>query len=133
MGDRRDGWLKVGDDMYARGSRLEWLAIRAGLHVVWFAHLGRRPVLGPPLPLHPGTTAASLLPPGELQRAVRAGEPVGQRHDLRWEPAAGRRARVLRLVPPAALGLAAVSVVSARSVARHLLRVRTGRPGRVGT
>jgi len=133
VGDRRDGWLKVADDTFARGTRLEWLAIRAGLHVVRFAHLGRRPVLGPPLPLRPGTTPFSLLSPEEKHRAALAGEPVGERHDLHWQRVAGRRGQLLRCVPPAALGLAAVSAASAGTLARHLRRARvpTGRPGRL--
>lgn len=115
VGDRRDGWLKVGDDTFVRGNRLEWLAIRAGLHAVRFAHLGRRPVLGPAHPVHRGAT------------------PSERRHDVHWEPVAGPRGRLLRCVPPAALGLAAVSAVSAARLARHLRRTRVhpGRPGRL--
>lgn len=99
------------------GGRWAWVGARALLHLLRFTHLGRRPVLGPPLPVRPGTTPL-------------AHEPVGERRDLRWEPAEGTRARLLRGVPPAALGLTALAAYAG---VRRLRRVRmaAGRPGRL--
>lgn len=150
VGDRRDGWLKVSDGGFVHGGRWTWRAVRVWLHVVRFALLGRRPVLGPPLPLVPGVPPAAEMPAADKRQAMLTGTPVvGQRHDLHWEPVAGTRGRLLRLVPPASLGVAALTAYAGLRGLRglrglwglrgphHLHRphrlhpLRRGRPGRL--
>lgn len=124
-GERRDGWLKLGPDVFFAGGKRQLLGMKLLLGGVFFLNLGKRPVAG--LAARPsGQTAFSLVNGQEQLAAVRRGEPRGGRLETTWEPLPGLRGQLLRCVPSATLAvtLAVAGLIRRRSRLRRAVRRR---------